>query len=145
MSAIVVGRQAAKTSDVPGDQDILVPMFFLKDEPTGMYRTVARFETEGPMKLDACGLGCVMIHRSVFEAFHKDGPRVWFKFGTYPDPNNWMAPLGQDIYFCQEAQKLGFTIWGDAQCQTMHEKSEILTVDKLQRETVLAQLRRVGG
>lgn len=52
-----------------------------------------------PFKVHSAGFGCILIHRSVFEALDKP----WFKFLE--------KTCSEDFYFLVNAQEKGFEIW----------------------------------
>jgi GT2 family glycosyltransferase len=54
-----------------------------------------------PFKIDACGFGCVLTHRSVFEAV--DYP--YFKYETAGEE------VSEDFHFCDKVRKKNIDIW----------------------------------
>ncbi len=50
-----------------------------------------------PFEIQNGGFGCMMVHRSVFDGME----RPYFRIGE----------IGEDVYFCNEARKLGHKIW----------------------------------
>jgi hypothetical protein len=62
-----------------------------------------------PLKADVCGFGCVLTHRSMFEAI----PKPWFK--TIADE------CSEDFYFCEKAKAAGFQLWADPSIPLGHE------------------------
>jgi hypothetical protein len=60
------------------------------------------------------GFGCVMIHRSVFEAIE----RPWFMY-DYSEASPGVYP-GPDMYFCNKARQAGFSIWCDYSLTSPH-------------------------
>lgn len=68
---------------------------------------VQTFETStGLEEVDAVGMGCMLVKAEVFRAM----PMPWFQIGYSPD---WKAFIGEDMYFCREAQKAGFKVYID--------------------------------
>ena len=60
----------------------------------------------GLEEVDAVGMGCMLVEADVFRAM----PMPWFQIGYSPD---WKAFIGEDMYFCREAQKAGFKVYID--------------------------------
>lgn len=58
------------------------------------------------------GLGCCLIQADIF----KKMPYPWFKFVVY---NNGSV-LSEDLYFCNEAKKVGISIYADLRIQCGH-------------------------
>ena len=59
------------------------------------------------LKIDYCGLGCVLIHRKVLE-------KVKFRYDT----NEGVAT--DDIFFCIDAREKGFKIYLDTEVKCKH-------------------------
>ena len=60
----------------------------------------------GLEEVDAVGMGCMLIKANVF----RNMAEPWFQIGYSPD---WKAFVGEDMYFCREAQKAGFKVYID--------------------------------
>ena len=60
------------------------------------------------IKVAAVGMGCMLVHTEVIRKMAK--PR--FQTTWIPETNDHM---GEDFYFCQEAQKLGYDVFIDDQ------------------------------
>ena len=63
------------------------------------------------IKVAAVGMGCMLVHTDVIRAMSK--PR--FQTTYIPETNDHM---GEDFYFCQQAQQLGYDVWIDDQLST---------------------------
>jgi GT2 family glycosyltransferase len=75
-----------------------------------------------PFQVDACGFGCVLVHRSVFEAMQKP----YFTFVFRPGKHE----VSEDFYFCRQARKLGFSIWALPEPKLGHiAQGEVVTRD----------------
>ncbi len=61
----------------------------------------------GLQEVDAIGAGCLLIKREVFEKMS----RPWFEFSDR---------MGEDMYFCEQAKQLGYTILLDADVECKH-------------------------
>jgi len=86
------------------------PVIGIKDESLvkfdDEYSTVSVTPSEGcklPFKVDACGFGCVLIHRDVF----KDMVKPYFFNGMTKTGKEF----SEDYHFCMNARKLGIEIW----------------------------------
>lgn len=54
-----------------------------------------------PFRVHAAGLGCVLVHRSIFEVL----PRPWFQFIK--------GVCSEDFYFFINAQEAGYELWAE--------------------------------
>lgn len=69
---------------------------------------------EGPLfKCNAIGAGLFLIKLSVFDSV----PEPWFLFGYNKDGS---MRFGEDTYFCQQAIKAGFDVWGTLEVHCKH-------------------------
>lgn len=71
------------------------------------------------VEVDATGTGCLLVHRSVFEAMagKHNAAFPWFMESALGD-----LPIGEDITFCLRARTLGFPIFVDTRVKVGHEK-----------------------
>lgn len=71
----------------------------------------------------ATGLGCILIHRSVFETIQKDagGDHCWFREGVIEDRDH-----GEDISFCIRCAISNFPIHLDTDVRVGHMKTALL-------------------
>ena len=67
----------------------------------------------GVEKIDACGAGCLMVHRSVFERL---GPPPWFEQGS------WGSERGSDFNFCARLRDAGVPIHAHFGVRCLHYK-----------------------
>jgi len=81
------------------------PMVFKRDEKK-MPHTLLEFPENECFEVDGVGTGVMLIKRKVFEAMR----RPYFAM-----PRNYDLGLteGEDLDFCLEAKKLGFSIWAN--------------------------------
>jgi GT2 family glycosyltransferase len=72
------------------------------------------------VEVDACGAGCLLIHRDVLEhmlrVFGEDA-NAWFAYGAYKK-----IPFSEDWTFCMRAGQLGYSIHVDTAVALGHEK-----------------------
>jgi GT2 family glycosyltransferase len=60
----------------------------------------------GVHEIDACGMGCMLVKRKVFETIQQPYfSIVWNE--------NYTNLVGEDIYFCTKAKEAGFTVMLD--------------------------------
>ena len=74
---------------------------------SGQFKEFETRDDSPPMELiDVLPHGMVLAHRSVYEAI----PQPHYLQEYIPELN---LEIGEDIYFCQKAQKAGFEVWCD--------------------------------
>ena len=75
------------------------------------------------VEVDAAGTGCLLIHRSVFEAFQAEATihegNSWCWFRDMPVNGDWFS---EDHYFCRRAIELGFKIHAHTGATLPHRK-----------------------
>lgn len=111
-----------------GDGSDVVPIWFGLS-PDGRIEKLKGFNS-GLNKLGVAGMGCCIIHRSVFEKFgNKYAHTGWLYFGhdTAPwvpvaDIENDMTPFGEDNCFCHRCKELGIPIYGVGNIVVEHRK-----------------------
>ena len=69
-------------------------------------QSVDRFQVKG------CGFGCVLINVNILE--HMSYP--YFKYVIYDNG----SVLSEDLYFCSQADRAGFSIWADPRVRCGH-------------------------
>lgn len=68
-------------------------------------------QDRGIIHIDACGDGCLMIHRNVLERI----PYPWWQYGeTLPDQ------CDHDMVFCRKVREAGFLLWCDTDVRVDH-------------------------
>lgn len=128
------------------DKDIVAPLAFTRNFPHKpvMYRCVEGWDAvsncdtftnfaimnypkDKLVQVDAVGFGAVLIKMDVLRKM----PSPWF-----------MNPFktGEDIYFCYEAKKYGFTTWMDTRVKLGHVSHPIVVT-----EDYVEEQRRVYG
>ena len=91
----------------------LLPTARIKDKDTGIYRVPEVYEMayDKPFECDAVGAGCMLIDMKVFTVIEKP----WF---AYIDDEKY--PMGEDVWFCQQVKKAGFSVWCDPTLSVKH-------------------------
>ncbi|HLD58408.1 MAG TPA: hypothetical protein VI977_02080 [archaeon] len=89
---------------------MLLPCFrFFKD---GNYQSSYDFPKDSLIKVDACGLGCILIKRKVLEKISEQNPGKPFFFTKY-EQGSRVKIMGEDTVFCELVKKAGFEIFVD--------------------------------
>ena len=86
---------------------------YKEDEGRWDYTPYEKLPPKGPVEVDGCGMGAVLIKRAVIEAIKPP----WFK----------EEGGGEDFYFCREVQRAGYTIWADPEVQCLHIGTNAIT------------------
>ncbi len=111
-----------------GDGTNVVPVWFAKT-PDGRITNLKNFHS-GLNELGVVGMGCCLIHRSVFEKFGTTFAHTgWLYFGHDTAPwvpeasiDNDMTVFGEDNCFCFRAMQLGIPIYGLGSLVVEHKK-----------------------
>ena len=111
------------------------PCWYMEN-PKGGVDSISSFKVGEVMPIDACGMGCWMAHRSVFEKFlevPEYAADSWTWFGRdVTTVNGKPAHESEDISFCLRAKKLGFQIYGHAGVNARHYKRMELGFEEFQ-------------
>jgi hypothetical protein len=97
----------------------ILPVLFKYEEKN--YRNyseekIKEINTNELSEVDGCGGGFLLVHRSVIEAMKKP------YFNNIYDSNIENLILSEDLYFCSQAQKLGFNIYTTSLIKCIHIK-----------------------
>ena len=97
------------------ERDIVGATYIQREEPhrlLGKWKPDTLLTTDSLNEVDALPGGCILINVKVF----KDMVKPYFRTPAFEangvDPE-WIQ--GEDYYFCEQAKKLGFKIWLDAE------------------------------
>lgn len=99
-----------------------VPAIF-QDVPEG-FLPLFKYDPNRLFQIDACGTGCVLIHRSVLEKMREmadpnQGPD-WCWFWDGPIDGKWIS---EDLLFSRRIRQLGFPIYVHTGAILPHQKS----------------------
>jgi hypothetical protein len=111
-----------------GDGSKVVPIWF-DLTPDGRIDNLKGFNS-GLNRLGVAGMGCCIIHRSVFEKFGDRYAKTgWLYFGHDVPPwvpqssiDNDMTPFGEDNCFCHRCIELGIPVYGVGNIVVEHRK-----------------------
>jgi hypothetical protein len=81
-------------------------------------------DVAGAVEIGSCGMGCTLIHRTVFESLaeaHSDDPWPWFGHDII-DTSNGPDRAGEDVTFCVRAREQGFRVVGHCGVVVEHYK-----------------------
>lgn len=103
-----------------------VPAIF-QDAPEG-FLPLYKYDRNAVFEIDACGTGCMLIHRSVLEKFREvadpnQGPD-WCWFWDGPINGKWIS---EDLLFSRRIRQLGFSIYVNTGVNLPHYKNYWLT------------------
>jgi GT2 family glycosyltransferase len=114
------------------DKDKLIPLVYKKSKNdfNEEYKTFNETSNEELVEVDGVGAGCLLIHRKVFEAIEK--PYFLFEYNK-----DGIISLGEDFYFCNKAQEVGFKIWIDRRMVCSHFKIvDLKEINKWKKEDI---------
>jgi GT2 family glycosyltransferase len=99
-----------------------VPAIF-QDTPEG-FLPLFKYDRNAVFEIDACGTGCILIHRSVLEKMREtadphQGPN-WCWFWDGPLNGEWIS---EDLLFSRRVRQLGFPIYVNTAAILPHQKS----------------------
>ena len=76
--------------------------------------------SDGLIKIDVVGFGCVLINTKIFKGENKlDPPYFMSQF-----------QVGEDFFFCWKAKQKGFDIWCDTNCLLGHIGENLIITEK---------------
>lgn len=107
---------------ISSGKKILTGMYWTKTDPArpvifkkmgdGPYDS---FPLDELIQVAGSGLGCCLIHMSVFDEFEKRGMPFFLEnwIHTDTDGKKMKCPVGEDHYFFTKARECGFEVWCD--------------------------------
>jgi hypothetical protein len=99
-----------------------VPVIY-HDNPEGLV-SITNYKRNAVFEIDACGTGCVLIHRSVLEKMRETADpnqgTDWCWFWDGPVKGEWVS---EDILFCRRVRQLGFPIYVNTAAVLPHQKA----------------------
>ena len=76
------------------------------------------------VEIDATGMACVLIHRTVLERMRTEHGDRWFDIIEVPNGAGYKK-FGEDLSFCLRAKALGYPLFVHTGIQTTHDKGGI--------------------
>jgi len=114
------------------NKDIICGLYYSRQEPffpqiyyknkESKDRYDAVFEPEGLIEIDACGGGCLLIKKEVFDKLEKP-------YFHYIPRGEKTLRKGEDLYFCEKAKEAGFKIYCDTSVKCGHMGTKVITSD----------------
>lgn len=99
-----------------------VPLIF-EDTPKG-FTPINDYQRNAVFEIDACGTGCMLIHRSVLEKMREAADpnqgTDWCWFWDGPINGEWIS---EDLLFCRRIRQLGFPIYANTAAILPHQKT----------------------
>lgn len=99
-----------------------LPAIF-QDSPEG-FLPLYKYDKNSLFEIDACGTGCMLIHRSVLEKMREEADpnqgKDWCWFWDGPIDGNWIS---EDLLFSRRIRQLGFPIYVHTGAVLPHQKS----------------------
>lgn len=109
------------------------PVLRMYDSETKHYESGWTYPIGRLFTVDACGAGCLLVKREVFQ----DLKKPYFKWDSE-------SGLSEDIYFCRKAKKAGYDIWvhGGLNCGHFTDLHSITPVDFIKHYQALEQMKK---
>ena len=100
-----------------------MPLIFRSIPDSTRFAPIVDYPSDQVIPVDSAGTGCLMIHRSVFEAFQEHATphegKTWCWFRDMPVNGDWFS---EDHYFCARARELGYPIHAHTGATLPHRK-----------------------
>lgn len=115
-------------------KDIVSGLYFAKQQPhfpqifkdskrdVGRYDSVENYEKDALIEIDACGAGCMLIKKEVFEKLKQP-------YFQYIPKSETTPRKGEDYFFCEKAKKAGFKIFCDTSVLCKHIGTKYITAE----------------
>jgi hypothetical protein len=88
-----------------------------------VYRTV--HFGRGVFEIHACGAGALLIRRDVLVAIEAARGHNWFRYQRAIEPPHDFT-ISEDMWFCEQARALGFSIWCDWDLRCGHVAQQVI-------------------
>lgn len=123
-----------------------IPLIFDHHENGTQYQPLDDYPPNKVIAVAAAGTGCLLVHRSVFEAIRDTSTqheaRRWCWFQDLPVNGEW---FGEDMYFCRRVETLGFPMVAHTGVILDHRKRYWLNDSHHERYKVLTRGDPDGG
>jgi len=103
---------------------------------------VLEMDDQGLVTVDAIGLGCVLVHASVFAELEQP----WFRWTKGYEDHPWdlrhegeVPGVSEDFYFCHKLAEAGVDVHLDTSVRCAHEKGCLVTDDGLFLESQVSE------
>jgi hypothetical protein len=90
-------------------------------EKNGVFEFFHDYPKDQVFEVDAAGMGCLLVHRSVLEKLYKS-VGIWVD--DFPTPSSWVT---DDVFFSKHVKDLGYKIFVDSKATTDHIKKVVLS------------------
>ena len=111
---ISVGTYPRKELQTITEKDVFTTLYWHEERNKEVFcphfLPVSQLKEGKITPVDACGMGCVLIHRSLFDKLKEP----YFVFAHEGNPRQGsLEPycIGEDLYFCREVLRAGVQIW----------------------------------
>jgi FkbM family methyltransferase len=116
--------------------DVILPEIYVDGLHGSQQRIdVENLRTPQLREIAGCGFGCVLIKKHVFT-------RMSYPHFVYRSALTMEGTFSEDAYFCQEARKVGCSIWVDTSIRCGHKGTYIFHPDRQTPETRLRYLNK---
>jgi len=126
------------TNEVGGSDLMLYPTVYLLDDES-KWRIVFDYPRNTLVPVNATGLHCMLIHRSVladhrWDAKNAENIHPWFRMVKMNG-----ADVSEDFFFCMKAQSMAYPVLVNTAIKTGHVKTFIADEDEYDRKKYIRQ------